>query len=86
VAETLHDRSFTLILSSLAIREPRTIENGFPIRLVGPPGFEPGTSCTPSRRASQAAPRPECLILAQTASATPLYLLLYLSPDAHPGR
>ena len=28
-------------------------------RLVGPPGFEPGTSCTPSKRASQAAPRPE---------------------------
>jgi integrase len=27
--------------------------------LVGPPGFEPGTSCTPSKRASQAAPRPE---------------------------
>ena len=32
-------------------------------RLVGPPGFEPGTSCTPSRRASQAAPRPERFIL-----------------------
>ena len=31
--------------------------------LVGPPGFEPGTSCTPSRRASQAAPRPERFIL-----------------------
>jgi hypothetical protein len=30
-------------------------------RLVGPPGFEPGTSCTPSKRASQAAPRPECI-------------------------
>src|SRR5579863_425567 len=29
--------------------------------LVGPPGFEPGTSCTPSKRASQAAPRPEFL-------------------------
>ena len=29
------------------------------IWLVGPPGFEPGTSCTPSKRASQAAPRPE---------------------------
>ena len=28
-------------------------------RLVGPPGFEPGTSCTPSKRASQAAPRPD---------------------------
>ena len=27
--------------------------------LVGPPGFEPGTSCTPSKRASQAAPRPD---------------------------
>jgi hypothetical protein len=28
-------------------------------RMVGPPGFEPGTSCTPSKRASQAAPRPD---------------------------
>jgi integrase/recombinase XerD len=27
--------------------------------LVGPPRFELGTSCTPSKRASQAAPRPE---------------------------
>src|SRR6185369_3060266 len=27
--------------------------------LVGLPGFEPGTSCTPSKRASQAAPQPE---------------------------
>jgi hypothetical protein len=27
--------------------------------LVGPRGFEPRTSCTPSKRASQAAPRPE---------------------------
>src|SRR5205823_13560975 len=31
--------------------------------LVGPPGFEPGTSCTPSKRASQAAPRPEMFSL-----------------------
>ena len=31
------------------------------LKLVGPPGFEPGTSCTPSKRASQAAPRPERL-------------------------
>ena len=31
--------------------------------LVGPPGFEPGTSCTPSKRASQAAPRPEAYSL-----------------------
>ena len=29
------------------------------VRLVGMPGFEPGTSCTPSRRASQAALHPE---------------------------
>src|SRR5664280_2436825 len=28
-------------------------------RLVGPPRFELGTSCTPSKRASQAAPRPD---------------------------
>ncbi len=33
--------------------------------LVGPPGFEPGTSCTPSKRASQAAPRPEKSFLYQ---------------------
>ena len=32
--------------------------------LVGLPGFEPGTSCTPSKRASQAAPQPECISLA----------------------
>lgn len=28
-------------------------------KLVGMPGFEPGTSCTPSRRASQAALHPD---------------------------
>ena len=44
---------------------------GYPKRkslrnLVGPPGFEPGTSCTPSKRASQAAPRPESLHLNAT--------------------
>ncbi len=27
--------------------------------MVGLPGFEPGTSCTPSKRASQAAPQPD---------------------------
>jgi hypothetical protein len=32
-------------------------------RLVGPPRFELGTSCTPSKRASQAAPRPETSIV-----------------------
>jgi hypothetical protein len=31
--------------------------------LVGLPGFEPGTSCTPSKRASQAAPQPESPIV-----------------------
>src|ERR1051326_3309580 len=31
------------------------------ISLVGPPRFELGTSCTPSKRASQAAPRPDPL-------------------------
>ncbi len=34
-------------------------------KLVGPRGFEPRTSCTPSKRASQAAPRPELFILSQ---------------------
>jgi hypothetical protein len=28
------------------------------IRVVGAPGFEPGTSCPPDKRANQAAPRP----------------------------
>jgi hypothetical protein len=32
--------------------------------LVGLPGFEPGTSCTPSKRASQAAPQPETISIA----------------------
>src|ERR1700681_2561268 len=39
--------------------------------LVGPPGFEPGTSCTPSKRASQAAPRPEVYSLAQPRLTPP---------------
>jgi hypothetical protein len=38
--------------------------------LVGPPGFEPGTSCTPSKRASQAAPRPEVFSLTQAEDLT----------------
>ena len=42
-------------------------------RLVGPPGFEPGTSCTPSKRASQAAPRPE---LSMTYENTPAICIL----------
>src|SRR5438552_1068609 len=33
------------------------------LRKVWAPGFEPGTSCTPSKRASQAAPRPESFTL-----------------------
>ncbi len=37
--------------------------------LVGPPGFEPGTSCTPSKRASQAAPRPELFSVHRTPTA-----------------
>ena len=35
--------------------------------MVGLPGFEPGTSCTPSKRASQAALQPEGSSLAQFA-------------------
>jgi hypothetical protein len=31
------------------------------VREVGAPGFEPGASCTPCKRASQAAPRPDQL-------------------------
>src|SRR5690349_14890125 len=33
----------------------RTVHHG---RAVGAPGFEPGTSCPPDKRANQAAPRP----------------------------
>jgi integrase/recombinase XerD len=36
--------------------------------LVGPPGFEPGTSCTPSKRASQAAPRPDKSMVSEQAA------------------
>jgi hypothetical protein len=36
--------------------------------LVGLPGFEPGTSCTPSKRASQAAPQPELPSVAPVGS------------------
>jgi hypothetical protein len=36
------------------------------IGLVGLPGFEPGTSCTPSKRASQAAPQPEFFLFYRT--------------------
>ena len=39
--------------------------------MVGLPGFEPGTSCTPSKRASQAAPQPECNSLAPRRKLTP---------------
>src|SRR5580704_6801401 len=55
---------------------PSGLQNGMPRRscvckslrnLVGPPRFELGTSCTPSKRASQAAPRPEVSILRHTA-------------------
>jgi hypothetical protein len=34
----------------------RSPERDFP--KVGAPGFEPGTSCPPDKRANQAAPRP----------------------------
>src|SRR5262245_35477188 len=37
--------------------------------LVGPPRFELGTSCTPSKRASQAAPRPETPFYPSRSSA-----------------
>jgi hypothetical protein len=40
--------------------------------LVGPPGFEPGTSCTPSKRASQAAPRPDQHLFYRTRLLRPL--------------
>src|SRR5215510_14672097 len=40
--------------------------------MVGLPGFEPGTSCTPSKRASQAAPQPEsCGLLYSSARVLP---------------
>src|SRR5579885_2881812 len=56
--------------------------------LVGPPGFEPGTSCTPSKRASQAAPRPDSISLAHAqnysySSAVPGTTFNIASQDAH---
>jgi hypothetical protein len=46
--------------------------------LVGPPRFELGTSCTPSKRASQAAPRPEKTFTHENSFAI---CLLYLTPQ-----
>ena len=45
--------------------------------LVGPPRFELGTSCTPSKRASQAAPRPESSIVRQTGAAGAARIVQY---------
>ncbi len=57
---------YDLVYIDLEDRTLQPLENLLPMspvrtlgRLVGPPGFEPGTSCTPSKRASQAAPRPD---------------------------
>src|ERR1700683_913782 len=53
----------------LQTRNSKNVQGCKPLkRLVGPPRFELGTSCTPSKRASQAAPRPEVLIVLQTMS------------------
>jgi hypothetical protein len=58
--EFCHRRSFwtPVGLQTVVVMESR--ERKSLRTLVGPPGFEPGTSCTPSKRASQAAPRPDC--------------------------
>src|SRR5579885_1573053 len=48
------DPVWTQLMRPLGLRACKSLKT-----LVGPPGFEPGTSCTPSKRASQAAPRPE---------------------------
>jgi hypothetical protein len=49
--------------------------------LVGLPGFEPGTSCTPSKRASQAAPQPEYSSVHAVASR-----VRWLDQISHSGR
>src|SRR5262252_10212497 len=58
--------------------------------LVGLPGFEPGTSCTPSKRASQAAPQPESLsynysYFPACAAASTLAWALYMASKASAG-
>src|SRR5262249_35594125 len=58
--------------------------------LVGLPGFEPGTSCTPSKRASQAAPQPESLsynysYFPACAAASTLAWALYIASKASAG-
>src|SRR5262249_32968812 len=40
------------------VRLAATRDSGKRLRKIGTAGFEPTTSCTPSKRASQAAPRP----------------------------
>ncbi len=47
------------------VRSPKLLKG-----LVGLPGFEPGTSCTPSKRASQAAPQPEFSLFYRTQAAS----------------
>ena len=39
---------------------------------VGVPGFEPGTSCPPDKRANQAAPHPEVFTLAKSEQSRDL--------------
>ena len=49
--------SYKIIYTAISA-VPAKAPNSFRI-MVGPRGFEPRTSCTPSKRASQAAPRPD---------------------------
>jgi hypothetical protein len=48
--------------------------------LVGLPGFEPGTSCTPSKRASQAAPQPEFSLFYRMQPSERKFLAVNLPP------
>src|SRR5689334_13679709 len=55
-------------------------------KLVGMPGFEPGTSCTPSRRASQAALHPVQELALRQLPVTSLLLTLRLGDRLLFGR
>src|SRR5205823_1817368 len=57
-ANAIAATSVASTLDSNASDEGRLVRE-YMRNLVGLPGFEPGTSCTPSKRASQAAPQPE---------------------------
>ncbi len=51
-------KSYAVIIIALAYQDKKTAQ-GRRLCSVGAPGVEPGTSCTPCKRASRAAPRPD---------------------------